>query len=357
MARAVWTALATLALGCASGAKRTAPAAPAVPEASAERSHPEEPAPLPPRAGPACILEAQRLQQAVPLYLRANARPFARLAPGPKARVEIPTTDTATAARLELTSRDMRLEGVIPARALPLYLTRAILMEGFVLPLPQTVLGWTSAAHNELTVSFSLDRKRFASPREVVAAVDCEAVALISRDFEHDSLLPQAKLTERGWTLRAGMVPLRVAPEQDPVATLAVEPGQSPVAYLYDSRVGHTRVHLEFGDFIMIGWIPEDALEIGEIVEEPFDPYAGLWLRGEEPAGTWSCPHEVQLKGRLDDDLLRVGSLSAGTKFVTLSSKLPRHVAIDLPSARWLKLEEGAQLLVTEGALEQCRSR
>ncbi len=105
------------------------------------------------------------------------------------------------------------------------------------------------------------------------------------------------------------------------------------------------------GGFPTAPWKPRD------VVGDQFGGGA-LGLRGYGSEHVWTCPHTLGVKGFLDGDLRLVGSLHANVEFLAAPAPVPHHIAIDLPSVRWLTLQDGAQLLVAEGALSSsCTSR
>ncbi len=341
-------------LGCSPGAPPPSSAGPTTISVA-----PPQPAPTAEaaeRPGPGCTFEADHVSDPLTLRIQAGSPPFATLVRGPRVRVRLPPGEASLGGHLLVSARGVELRGAIHAGELGLYPTQATLIEGFVVPLPNAKLRWTAATADRLTVRLALDPSRIESPVDVATTLACDALALNQVAFEHEHLLPPAASSEPAAFRSGRKIPLRTRPEQSPVAWLRFEPDQQRTAFVHESRAHQTRIHSEFDHFVLVGWVPTDAVDLyGDIISDAFGG-GGLGLRGLPRSSQGSvCPYALELVGRVGGITRPVGSLRAGTRFdVTPATGPYREIDLGL---YWFKLAGDAKLLASDAALRECEVR
>jgi len=367
-----------ISLSCAMSPKPSSPtAAPsATPAADATPSHSppagssssgfvtapdRELARVKPASEAACVLSAQEWspdgEESV-LRLRKGGPPFARAAKG-SVQLEIPLGRDTDSVFVRLERNGWEIAGHLGTDAFSLRPARAMVFEGFLVPLPLADLRWDEARAGELLVTLSPSRGVKTTATVLRATHPCADVTIDDRSsFDANSVLPPGARRDGVLRARAG-IPLSVEAGGAPVAWLDPPNGDVQVQVM-ESRGAFVRIAWTHFEEIVFGWVP-----VGDVRTKGAQATAAYGLLGLLGAGggtsalssnvtRYRCERDVSLVVDVHGEVVVVGRVLAGTR-MDARDRMDGMVRVNLPSTAPVAALPGASFGVPEGDLAGCQ--
>jgi hypothetical protein len=384
---------AVLSLGCSAELKRRpASAAPAAPFAlpfegfdprpyrvfEAERPASLEPA-FETGARAACRYEASTWSG--PLRLSSQLEAFATVAAAHSVTIAIPEGDASQGAGVSLEVLGVRMNAVVAADDLEIFLKKPRLFQGYVWAGPGAVLHWTRAGTKR--VAYQVVLPASVSPAAGPPTGEDVCRELSAESEGDDELISRAVLAGRRSALRTRWrgderVPLTRAPGQPPLAFLDTratcvsddaeldcEVPEPDEVLVLERRAASVRVAYQVDTVWVVGWVPDetvqkplerfdtDDLMLWGVPNEPVDLFGAndptLALDDAKALCAWNAPLAAETSGVMRT----VGTLASGIPVLPgVKHQGWREIVLAHPA---LSFAPGARSWVPEYLLYPCR--
>jgi hypothetical protein len=295
------------------------------------------------------------------LRLRAGGPVFATLVRAPVS-LALPTGAPAPATAV-MDEGLLVVRGVIDTADVRLYLRQPTVFRGFLLPKARTLLTWAKGNAGTLTLSVSA-KSVLVDPGIVEDLIPCEKLALTPQSFEaRDVVTKRTGLSELGVARDAA--PLSGAPGGEVLAELRA----ATLVKVVETKGNATRILIDQPGYYAFGWVRSADLA----KPTHLAGYGTGYGRSSRTRGTIRggrvCLRDLTLIAEVSGERALVGTVRKGM-FFDLDEPEPEepadgppprgrrarqtHVPIQLPRARWLRVAEGAHLLVPADELAEC---
>lgn len=313
-----------------------------------------------------------------PVRVSPELEAFVTLASTHTMTVAIPEGDASQGARARLEVLGVRLNALVAARDLEIYLKKPQLLGGYVWAGSGTALRWTGASAERLAYQVVLPARVSPAAAPPSGEQACNGLSVESAD--DDGALSRAIFAGRKWVLRAhwrgdDRVPLSRAPGQPRLAFLDTRAAcadddcevSEPVEVLVlERRADWVRVAYALEALTVVGWVPGESVQTqferldtdelmlsGALWAEPVEPFGAddpTLARGDaKTLCAWNAPLAAEISGVMR----AVGTLASGIPLLAGARRQGwRAVVLEHPA---LSFTEGARLWVPQNLLYPCR--
>ncbi len=310
------------------------------------------PAPLADRAvaripgAPACSLRSGEWYGA--LSFAADAAPFATVL-GANTTFSLPQAGTGMFAKIE--DGGIRIEAW--SHEPTLHLAHAVALSKVVYPRPGAKVSW-DGLHRAGAVAISLDvSTALSEPTTARAEIACKDLSIEEANYKLPTSIP---VQTTGELILKGDTALSATPGGKPVATIQA----SAMLLMVSKRGAATHIVLDDPDFVIHGWIPSSAIDVG------IGPrmgrgvgYAHHYAKITQPSSeNQDCRRDLPLFVEFAGTRAEVGVLVAGQPHPHITDKVDAagFIGIEPYGRQWFVLEPGARLVMREADRALCHT-
>ena len=292
------------------------------------------------------------------LRVREGGKPFARPTRA-QARIEIPLGKDNDSVFARLSQRGWEVSGYLGTDQFSLRPARAMVWDGFLIPLPSATLGWEEGRPGELLVTHAPSQGIKVSAALLRATQPCADLTIADRgSFDADSLVPKAAVPRDAMLKARPGIPLSLTPGGAAVAWLDPPNGDQPVKLL-ESRGAFARIAWTHFEEIVFGWVP-----VGDVRTRGGRSNATYGILGAMGGGTgetplesgaahYRCQSDVPLVADINGDAVVVGKILR-EKRIDARDRMSGFVRIVVPSSAPVEPIDGVSFGVPESELAAC---
>lgn len=292
------------------------------------------------------------------LRVRERGRAFARPARA-QAQIQIALGKDTDSVFARLSHSGWEVSGYLGTEEFSLRPARAMVFDGFLIPLPPASLGWEEGRPGELLVTRAPSRGIKTSAAVLRATHPCADLTIDDHgSFDPGSLVPKVAAPRDAMLRARPAIPLSLTPGGAPVAWIDPPNGDEPVKLL-ESRGAFARIWwVDFED-IVFGWVPlSDVTTRGGQSSAAFGMVrdVGVGAGATAPgsgAAHYRCNADVPLVADIDGDAVVVGKILRGTR-IDATDRMSGFVRLAVPSTAPANPLDGVSFEVEESEIAAC---